>query len=470
MSVLLLHLQTVVVLVGIAAQVQPPVPGSQVVAAKVAWTYPLTSDSFGGPSVADADGDGGLDVALATYFGDSRVIVLRGRDGTPIWTHDAASAPGRGDACLDASSRFADLDGDGTLELIVPVSSRGEVLAFDAATGRLRWRHATDPIECTDSPPWIGQLGDGLGIVIGTFHGNVRVIGADGTLRRSFKVGPGFIQSCPVVSDIDGDGTPDFLVADFKGRNRLSALSGASGAMLWEYETADSVYHGPAVGDLDGDGNPDLVITDYSGTVHAVRSRDGVRLWTARPGDHYFMSPAVIADVDGQPGPEIVVASVNVTVLRADGSVLWSRPTDPESGVRQSVTRGVSVADLDGDGTPDLAFANTRGLLRVIRGRDGQLLAEFAAQSALDFLPAHASSGPAIADLTGDGRLDVVYVAGDARAKRGAVICLTGFAGPARDTAGQPLGWFMLRHDPHNTGNASTPLSWPPARSTPHQP
>lgn len=439
-------------------RVEPPRP-------RVAWKYPLNSDAFGGPSVADADGDGHLDAAIATYFGDSRFVVLRGKDGSLLWQHDAGTTPGAGDACLDASSRFADLDGDGSLELIVPVSNRGEVLALSGTSGDVIWRNTTDPIECTDTPPWIGDLDGSLSIVIGTFHGNARVLGADGSTRRSIKAAPSFVQSCPVVRDVNADGVPDFIVADFKGRNRLYAVCGATGEHLWTHQARDSMYHGPSVGDFDGDGIPELVIADYSGTVHAMRSSDGTPVWTARPGDHYFMSPTVIADLDADGSPEVIVASVNVTALRADGSILWSVPVDPATGVMNSVTRGVSVADIDGDGSLDIALVNSRGLLRVMRGHDGSPIFEFDAASITDFTPAHSSSGVSIADLTGDGRLDLLFVAGNARAKRGMVICLTGFAGPAVADDGRDLGWFMLRHDPSNTGNVSTALPWPPRRA-----
>lgn len=418
-------------------------------APRILWTYALKSNSFGGASIADVDGDGGLDIAFATYFGDSSVYVLRGRDGTLLWKHQG------GEECLDASSRFADLDGDGRLELVVPVSNSGSVIAFDAASGAVRWRAELGHGECTDTPPCIVDLdGDARpDVVVGTFKGKLFVLrGVDGKLLRTLEVAPGAVQSCPVVMDLNGDGVLDFVAANFRGDHCVHAVSGVDGAPLWRLQTGDHIYHGPSVGDLDGDGKPDMAIGSYDGFVYAFRGSDGGLLWKVKPGDRYFMSPTVMADIDGDGRPEVLCASQRITAIRGDGSIVYSVPAD-ETGGYASVTRGVSIADLDGDGQLDLAVLNSFGLLRVVRARDGMKIVDFDASLIGGKRTLDTSHGPAIADFDGDGRLDVFFVVGgDAKNRHGTAVCVTGFAGRGE-------GWIMLRHDERNTGNLSTPLA-----------
>jgi outer membrane protein assembly factor BamB len=442
---------------------------------RVMWTVPLKAPSFGGAAVADVDGDGTLEVAFCTYFNDSKVRVLHGKDGSEVWSFDAGS--GKGAACLDASCRFADL-GDGKLALVAPVSNLSQVNVFEAATGTKRWTYEAGPGECIDTPPWIGEIDGKQRIVVGTFLGRLHVIeGADGSAVKTVQIAPkGAVQSCPVVADLNGDGFKDFIATTFNGDKRVVAASGAVSEPplgkdhsarpvheLWHVETGSPMmYHGVSVGDLEGKGQDDFVIGAYDGKVYAFRA-DGSTLWTAAPGERYIMAPTVIADVDGDGKPEVIVTGDKITALRGkDGSTLWSVPFD-KPGMYWSVTRGVSVADLDGDGKPDLAALNGRGLFKVLRGSDGATLYEFDASTLVEGTVDMNSNAPVIADLDGDGKLDVFFVVGHGESKdmtknSGVAVCLTGFAGSSKNADGSPAGWFMFRHDPWNTGNVNTPL------------
>lgn len=466
------------VLLTIAGTVQPEPAAPTPASPRVLWTSPLKSTSFGGAAVGDVDGDGTLEVAFCTYFGDSKVRVLRGKDGSEVWSYDAGN--GKGQACLDASCKFFDIDGDGKLELVVPVSNTSQVIMFDAATGKKRWTYEAGAGECIDTPPWIGKIDGTLSIVVGTFGAKLHVIrAADGKGVRTVQIAPkGAVQSCPIVMDLNGDGVMDYIGATFNGDNRVVAVDGSkqdeAAAFgkdgkpiaikvneLWHIQTGGAIYHGPSVGDLDGDGKPDLAIGSYDGKVHAFRV-DGSELWKASPGERYIMGPTVMADLDGDGKPEVIAAGENVTALKVDGTTLWSVKFD-KPGTYWAVTRGVSVADLDGDGKPDLGVLNGRGLFKALRGSDGATIYEFDAKTVFKGKAEACSNLPIIADFDGDGKLDVFFVVGEATSttpdkNTGVAICLTGFEGSAKNADGSPAGWFMHRHDEHNTGNVLTPI------------
>lgn len=452
---------------------------------KILWTVPLKSHCFGGGAVADVNGDGFADVAFCTYFGDSRVMVLSGKDGAKIWEYSD------GNHCYDASCKFANVNGDGKLELVAPCSSGCRVLCFDAATGSVVWNTFLGQAECTDTPPWIGDAdGDkATDIVVGTFKSKLFVLnGKDGTIARTLEVTPhtsgAAVQSCPLVLDLNGDGVKDFVACTFgKAAPGLYAVNGKDGTRVWHAKLGDSAYHGPAVHFDSCTRDPAFEIGAYDGNLYSIAARGGeggAAVVTVMPtGERYIMSPiGVLGSVPGKSPnpPDLRVFTACANVTRFDvGKQTWQVPIRGEGlAPNEWVTRGLSIADLSGDGHPDLAYLTSRGYFRVIDERDGKPLYEFDGASVL--LPgqnaADGSHSPVLADFNGDGKLDAFFVVGGGgerqadgtnAARYGVAVCITGFAG----VASAQNGWYMFRHDLENTGNPTTVIGAELSRQIP---
>jgi len=67
----------------------------------------------------------------------------------------------------------ADLNGDGVLDVVLPIGCYGALKAYDGATGNLEWVRQLGPR--TQASPSLGDLdGDGkLEVVLASYDGNV---------------------------------------------------------------------------------------------------------------------------------------------------------------------------------------------------------------------------------------------------------------------------------------------------------
>lgn len=110
----------------------------------------------------------------------------------------------------------------------------------------------------------------------------------------------------------------------------------------------------------------------------AVSGKDGHELWRRTDIQATGNGSVAIADIDGDGKPEVLVSNWNRTklyALRNDGSVLWSTATGPAFS-SEAVFDGITVADLNQDGKPEIiqgnhVFDNTGKLLWVGAGDGG---------------------------------------------------------------------------------------------------
>jgi hypothetical protein len=198
------------------------------------------------------------------------------------------------------------------------------------------------------------------------------------------------------------------------------------------------MYHGGSFADIDEDGKPEIAIGSYDGKAYVLNAEDGSLEWDYT-APYYIGAPTSIADLNNDDHLEVVIASYNrVKVLSHTGSQLWNYNTGG------SVFRGASIADIDGEGTLDVAFGCADGILRVLKGSDKTVVWQYNLQThyGRTYDMDHA---PVIADFDKDGHLDIFVVGGYGTSSPDTNNHGRAYALAAGDGTGP--GWPMFRHD-----------------------
>jgi outer membrane protein assembly factor BamB len=372
----------------------------------ILWYFDLKSVSFGNSCADDIDGDGKLEIVFSTYFNDETVYALNSEDGSLLWKYKTGG-------CNDAAPLIADVDGDGSKEVILHSSTSHYLYCFNGMDGSIKWK--TSSIG-TDSPPSAADINNDkiLEIFGGDFYG--RIIswsGENGTqLWAKLVDSNSTVQTEPVISDVNGDGDLDCVVATWKinKKNRISAYRLKDGELIWSSnEPANTLYHGPVILDLDKDNDLEVVIGSYDGYLYCLNGKDGSIKWTFNYPDKRFIgAPVTAGDLTGDGKYELAfVCGSKLGVLNSHGQLLW----DYDMGFQYTSFRGSVFSDMDNLPGLDLLFGSSSGKIIALRGYDGFKIFEYDMSSDYGkvFNIDHA---PIVADFNNDGLTDCFFVGG----------------------------------------------------------
>ncbi len=407
--------------------------------------------------VADFNHDGKLDAAVAnddiltqtgstSYTGGGVSVLLGNGDGTfaPAVSISAGTRP--------TSVTAADFNGDGNIDLVVAsqgdqtsLVGEGVILQGDLrlylGNGDGTFRSFPGPYPGNGAYTEIATADfDGNGtpdLVVGDAENDavdVYDFNADGSLQalgftRNFNV-ESATAGAFAVGDLNGDGKPDLAVID-SANDSVRVLLNAGSGFVEDGGSAGNGFHETgsfpvaqdptaiSEGDFNGDGKPDLAVASQLGVTILLGKGDGT--FSALPDHPLLSAPSAIsvADLDGDGKLDLAIATpasndVNILVGNGDGTFhapVPSETVDPMSFVAGTYPVGLTVADFNGDGTPDIGVADrgirgdNDGALGVLIGNDDATF-----QSVVNE-PTPSNFGLntiASGDFNGDGKLDVV--------------------------------------------------------------
>ena len=316
-----------------------------------------------GIATADLNGDGLPDLVVGNHNSNNVSVLLNEGNGSfaPAVNYNAGSFPDRvaamdtnGDdipdiVAMDWSGTISVLlgKGDGTFSAPITSTDDGTGQTFMAVADL----NGDGKPDLVTTDYYGGVFGNDVNVMLNNGNGTFSAPTNYGTSSGAFSV---------AIGDVNGDGKPDLVTADWDDRTADVFINQGNGTFAPEVSYAIGYEAGSiALADFNGDGNLDIVASNGAdGTLSVLLNKgNGTFAPQATIGVN---SPGFVttADINGDGNPDIVLSNFNantVSVLQGNGNGTFGTPVAYAVG---SGPEDIAVADLNGDGLPDIAVPN----------------------------------------------------------------------------------------------------------------
>ena len=313
-----------------------------------------------------------------------------------------------------------DIDGDGDVDAILGgIVGSGTAVLINQGDASFTQAGNVDHLGSSSDPGTIGLAdldddGD-LDLVIARTQVTVGLNDGTGAFIDAGSYSPAPFLGLATVGDVTGDGIPDIVAVSqvFFGAVEVLYLPGLGdgtfGPHVSLHVSGFALLGAPKLADLDDDGALDIVISRKFGATE---------VWVLLSGDDFALvtlpftggtNALDLADVDGDGHPDLLNTASDPDLLTLRRGLGGSAFGPAANWSVVETPRDFDVVDFDGDGHLDVAVSGLHAdAVEVLRG-DGR----GGFSSSLIVSNAYQAWTVAARDLDGDGRGDLIVGSGD---------------------------------------------------------
>ena len=212
-----------------------------------------------------------------------------------------------------------------------------------------------------------------------------------------------------VLADLDMDGRPDLVTANFTNSGSVSILRNTSTSVI-SFAAKQDISTGSfpasvATGDFNNDGKPDLAVANSNSNSVSIllNNSSGSIAFLPKIDISVTASPFSLAVVDYDRDGDLDImtglsGSSATTILRNNGEGLFGTTSGPAAPTNPN---WMTIADMNGDTHPDIVQTAGASTMAVIRNNSGVF-------TPISFTTEQDPSGIAVADINMDGLPDII--------------------------------------------------------------